>query len=129
MINKLNYKFKISLAFFIIKKYKLFILMSGNRRSHRNKHKETRSKIVTKSITRTYKCSTIEADFKVLDATFGIGQPNNLKIHSFTKKKNAQWGLLSSLSVQWAHALAPGAVIFLIQAESNKLNDLLYAVD
>lgn len=37
------------------------------------------------------------------------------------------WGLEESLDVEWAHAMAPNAKLFLIEACSNSYNDLLYA--
>jgi subtilase family serine protease len=37
------------------------------------------------------------------------------------------WSLESSLDVQWAHAIAPGADIVLVEAPSNSLSDLFLA--
>ena len=39
------------------------------------------------------------------------------------------WALETSLDVQWAHAIAPSAKIYLIEATSNSIADLLSAVD
>lgn len=44
-------------------------------------------------------------------------------------KANAGWGLEIALDVQWAHAMAPGASIVLVEASSNSLANLLTAVD
>ena len=35
------------------------------------------------------------------------------------------WALEASLDVQWAHAIAPGAKIMLVQAKSNAFMDLM----
>lgn len=39
------------------------------------------------------------------------------------------WALESALDIQWAHAIAPGADILLVEASSNKLLDLFQAVN
>jgi subtilase family serine protease len=39
------------------------------------------------------------------------------------------WALETALDVEWAHAIAPGAKILLVEAPSNGLNDMLRAVD
>ena len=41
---------------------------------------------------------------------------------------DAGWALETSLDVEWAHALAPGAVILLVVAQSNSFTDLFTAV-
>ncbi|HEV3168133.1 MAG TPA: S53 family peptidase, partial [Isosphaeraceae bacterium] len=42
---------------------------------------------------------------------------------------DAGWALETSLDVEWAHAIAPGAKILLVEANSGNLGDLLSAVD
>ena len=42
---------------------------------------------------------------------------------------NSGWGLETSLDVQWVHAIAPGAKILLVEANSASYSDLLTAVD
>ncbi len=39
------------------------------------------------------------------------------------------WSLEASLDVEWAHAMSPGAKIYLVEAASNTNSDLLVAVD
>jgi kumamolisin len=39
------------------------------------------------------------------------------------------WELEESLDIEWAHAMAPGAKIFLVEAKSNSFSDLLTAED
>jgi len=39
------------------------------------------------------------------------------------------WPLETALDVQWAHAIAPGAKILLVQARTNNFNELIAAVD
>ncbi|MCE0497199.1 MAG: S53 family peptidase [Methylacidiphilales bacterium] len=38
------------------------------------------------------------------------------------------WNLEEALDIEWAHALAPGAKIYLVEAASSSMSDLLYAV-
>ncbi len=39
------------------------------------------------------------------------------------------WEVESALDLQWAHAMAPNATLYLVEAKSNKITDLLLAVD
>jgi hypothetical protein len=43
-------------------------------------------------------------------------------------RANANWGVEISLDVEWAHAIAPGANILLVEANSSSFSDLLKAV-
>lgn len=40
----------------------------------------------------------------------------------------ASWNLEAALDIEWAHAMAPGAKIYLVEAASDSMNNLLYAV-
>jgi hypothetical protein len=42
---------------------------------------------------------------------------------------NAGWALEESLDVEWAHAIAPGAKILLVEANSGSISNLLAAID
>lgn len=42
---------------------------------------------------------------------------------------NTSWGLEEALDIEWAHAMAPSAQIYLVEAASNSLADLLNAVN
>ena len=42
---------------------------------------------------------------------------------------NQSWGLEISLDVEWAHAIAPGANILLVEANTQQLSDLMAAVN
>src|SRR5262249_536782 len=44
-------------------------------------------------------------------------------------RANGGWALEISLDVQWAHAIAPGSDILLVEAKSNSFSNLLGAVD
>lgn len=40
----------------------------------------------------------------------------------------ASWNLEEALDIEWAHSVAPGAKIYLVEAASDSMSDLLYAV-
>ena len=40
----------------------------------------------------------------------------------------SSWNLEEALDIEWAHAIAPGAKIYLVEAASDSMSDLLYAV-
>jgi subtilase family serine protease len=64
-------------------------------------------------------CTTANGCFKKVDQTGGSNYP----------RKDAGWALEISLDVQWAHAIAPGAKILLVEASSNSFTNLLAAED
>jgi fibronectin type 3 domain-containing protein len=43
-------------------------------------------------------------------------------------RSNSGWALEMALDVEWAHAIAPGAKIMLVEAKSNSFNDLFNAI-
>ena len=44
-------------------------------------------------------------------------------------QSNSSWALETALDVEWAHAIAPGAKILLVEANSNSGSDLLNAMN
>jgi hypothetical protein len=88
----------------------------------------------TIAIIDAYDQPNIASDLATFDATYGLPDPP-----SFTKVNQSggtnypgadpSWGLEITLDVEWAHAMAPGANILLVEANSNSLTDLIAAVD
>ena len=64
-------------------------------------------------------CTTANGCFSKVDQRGGTSYP----------RTNSNWALEISLDVQWAHAIAPGAKILLVEADSNSLTNLLTAED
>jgi subtilase family serine protease len=64
-------------------------------------------------------CTTANGCFKKVNQTGGTNYP----------RKDAGWALEISLDVQWAHAIAPGAHILLVEASTNSFVNLLAAED
>jgi len=88
----------------------------------------------TIAIVDAYNAPDIVADLGVFDAQFGISAPPSFKIVNQTggstlPSNDAGWAGEISLDVEWAHAIAPGAKILLVEANSDSLSDLLAAVD
>jgi subtilase family serine protease len=64
-------------------------------------------------------CTTANGCFKKVNQTGGTKYP----------RYNAGWGLEIALDIEWAHAIAPGAKILLVEASSNSFSNLLAAED
>jgi subtilase family serine protease len=64
-------------------------------------------------------CTTANGCFTKVNQTGGTRYP----------RSNSGWALEISLDVQWAHAIAPGAKILLVEASSNSFTNLLAAED
>jgi subtilase family serine protease len=80
--------------------------------------------------------ATIASDLQTFDSRFGLPAPPSFKKvdqQGGGKLPSASppgddWTVEESLDVEWAHAMAPGANILLVEANSDDLNDLLTAV-
>ena len=64
-------------------------------------------------------CTTANGCFKKVNQTGGTTYPRH----------NPSWSIEVSLDVQWAHAIAPGAKILLVEATTNSNADLFAAED
>src|SRR6266542_1871343 len=92
----------------------------------------------TIAIVDAYDDPTAESDLGVFSNTFGLpacttanGCFQKVDQRGGTRypRKDAGWALEISLDVQWAHAIAPGAKILLVEADSNSFTNLLAAED
>ncbi|MBI1755694.1 MAG: S53 family peptidase [Fimbriimonas ginsengisoli] len=81
------------------------------------------------------------ADFNAFSAQFGLPQETSTNVTASTNtvlqivyaqvrkpRFNAGWSQEEALDIEWAHAMAPGAKIVLVEAASNS-NSNLYAAD
>jgi len=84
----------------------------------------------TIAIIDAYGSPTLQSDLDLFSATFGLPS-TALKIYypQGTPTADSGWALETSLDVEWAHAMAPGATIVVVIAKSSSLNNLLGAVD
>jgi subtilase family serine protease len=92
----------------------------------------------TIAIVDAYDDPTAESDLNAFSSQYGLpacttGNGCFTKVNqtggSSYPQKNAGWALEISLDVQWAHAIAPGARIVLVEASSNSFANLLAAED
>jgi Bacterial Ig-like domain (group 3) len=89
----------------------------------------------TIAIVDAYDDPNIQSDLNTFDSQFGLPATTVMRVNqsggttSFpTTDPTGGWELEESLDVEWAHAIAPGATIMLVEANSPNDNDLLTAV-
>jgi subtilase family serine protease len=87
----------------------------------------------TIAIVDAYNQPDIASDLQAFDATFGLPAPPSFHAvneigGSNLPAANANWGLEESLDVEWAHAMAPGANILLVEANTASTGDLFAAI-
>lgn len=88
----------------------------------------------TIAIVTAYNDPTAAADLATFDAMYGLPAPPSFKKVSQTGSTttlpvtDASWALETSLDVQWAHAIAPGAAILLVEAKDSSLANLNTAI-
>ena len=87
----------------------------------------------TIAIVDAYDNPNVLADLKAFDLAFGLPDPVFTKVNqtggTTMPAANAGWASEISLDVQWAHAIAPGASILLVEAKSAGYSDLMAAVN
>lgn len=76
-----------------------------------------------------YHDPAIAADLKAFDKANSLADPILNVIDQAGTATNDGWAGEEALDVEWAHALAPGASILVVEARSSSLADLLAAVD
>jgi subtilase family serine protease len=88
-----------------------------------------------------YHYSNAKTDFNYFSTQFGLATETSANITDPTNlvlsvvyasgrqpRPNSGWSQEAALDIEWSHAMAPGAKIFLVEANSNSNNDLLAAV-
>lgn len=81
------------------------------------------------AIVDAYHDATALSDLQMFSTQFGLPAPNLQVIFaSGTPPTNSGWNLEEALDTEWAHAMAPNATIYLVEAMSNSLSDLFTAV-
>ena len=88
----------------------------------------------TIGIVDAYNDPNIQSDLNTFDTEFGV-PATTVKVVNETggttlpaSDSTGGWELEESLDVEWAHAMAPGATIMLVEASSTSDTDLLSAV-
>ncbi len=88
----------------------------------------------TIAIVDAYNQPNIASDLQTFDATYGLSAPPSFTVVNENGGSNLpasdqNWGWEISLDVEWAHAMAPGANILLVEANSASFADLMPAVN
>lgn len=89
----------------------------------------------TIAIVDAYDDPTVENDLGVFSSQFGLpsctASNGCFEKHKMQArlKKSGDWAVEEALDTQWAHAVAPGAKILLVEANSSSGNDLLSAIN
>jgi hypothetical protein len=89
----------------------------------------------TIAIVDAYDNPNIAGDLQAFDAEFGLPNPVFVKVAQDGSTNypptdpSRMWELETALDVEWAHAIAPGAAILLVEANSASDSDLFAAVD
>ncbi|MFY9583396.1 MAG: S53 family peptidase [Candidatus Acidiferrales bacterium] len=88
------------------------------------------------AIVDAYDYPTAENDLNVFSSQFGLPPCTTAsgcfqKVYAAGRKPRANcgWAQEAALDIEWAHAMAPGARIVLVEAASNRFSDLFQAVD
>ena len=77
-----------------------------------------------------YGSPTLQQDVATFSTTYGLPAANlTVAYPQGTPSGDSGWALETSLDVEWAHAIAPGAHILVVVAKSASLTNLLAAVD
>jgi hypothetical protein len=88
----------------------------------------------TIAIVDAYNDPSIGSDLNAFDKEFGLPSAPSVKVVNQTGSSSlpasdAGWSTEISLDVEWAHAIAPGAKLLLVEANSASLGDLMNAVN
>ena len=83
------------------------------------------------AIVDAYDAPNAASDLAKFSAQFGLPPANFQVIFASGSRPqyNSGWEFEESLDVQWAHAMAPGAKIILVEAASSSFTDLMTAED
>jgi subtilase family serine protease len=71
----------------------------------------------------------ITSDLSTFDQANGLAGAALTQINLAGSKVNSGWAQEEALDVEWAHAIAPGANLIVVEAKTDSTKDLLAAVD
>jgi subtilase family serine protease len=88
----------------------------------------------TIAIVDAYNQPNLASDLHIFDSMYGLPDPPRFTVvnqngGNSLPAADPNWGVEESLDVEWAHAIAPGANILLVEANSNSYADLMAAVN
>lgn len=83
----------------------------------------------TIAIVGAYHNPNLESDLRVFSREFNLPDADLTVVSLAEGRIEPLWAVESALDVEWAHALAPGASILMVEARSDSAPDMLEAVD
>jgi subtilase family serine protease len=84
----------------------------------------------TIALIEAYHDPTLASDLATFDQEFSLPAPPQLIVADQAGgATNAGWALEESMDVEWAHAIAPGATILVVEAQSQSRQALINAVN
>ena len=83
----------------------------------------------TIAIVEAYHNPNLLSDLNQFNAAFALPDPAVSVVNLGGSTTSDEWAIESALDVEWAHAIAPGAKILVVEARSDSIPDLLAAVD
>ena len=83
----------------------------------------------TIALVEAYHDPTLVADLHAFDQAYNLPDPTPTVVTLGNGMSNPGWALEASLDVEWAHAIAPGANLVVVEAKSESRASLLAAVD
>ncbi len=89
----------------------------------------------TIALIEAYHDPTISSDLHTFDQAYGLPDPKLTVVNqtggavSSSTPANSGWTQEEALDVEWAHAVAPGANLLVVEASTQNLSDLMAAVN
>jgi hypothetical protein len=83
----------------------------------------------TIALIEAYHDPSLAADMQTFDQAYNLPNAKLTVINQAGAQTDTGWASEESLDVEWAHAIAPGANILVVEAKSQGLQDLLNAVN
>jgi hypothetical protein len=76
-----------------------------------------------------YHDPNLASDLATFDRTYGLPDPTLAQVDQAGNATNDGWAGEETLDVEWAHAIAPGAKIVVVEARSDSFQDMMVAVN
>jgi hypothetical protein len=83
----------------------------------------------TIALIEAYHDPTLAGDLQAFDQAYNLPDPSLSVVNLGGTQSNPDWSLEESLDVEWAHAIAPGASIVVVEARSQSLAALQAAIN
>ncbi|MGO9915792.1 MAG: hypothetical protein ACLQIB_13945 [Isosphaeraceae bacterium] len=83
----------------------------------------------TIALIEAYSDPNVASDLHTFDVRYNLPDPKLTVIDQAGSQTNSGWASEEALDVEWAHAIAPGANIVVVEARSQSITDLLKAVN